>query len=245
LDKGGRGELDEALSLVADSYDLAEPQVWDASEFGAATRRKRVFVIGTLKGSCAPISAEDIEMWKRPAATVLDAIGDLASATYVEQDERDLDLWQLGDHGASAPYARSLRSNTGRTSGLRLTAHQQPVVERFAKVKQGGTDPIGRHPRLSWNQQCPTLRAGTGSDKGSYQSVRPIHPTENRVITVREAARLQGFPDDHQFHPTIWHSFRMIGNSVAPMMAEAVFRGIMSKFQSPPTMPASKMSSTE
>lgn len=242
LDKGGRGELDDALSLVADSYHVAEPQIWDASEFGAATRRKRVFVIGTLRGACAPITAADIEVWKRPAATVLDAIGDLADAIYVGQDERDLDLWQLGDLGAGSTYARGLRSNSGRTSGLRLTVHRQPVVERFAEVKQGGIDPVGRHPRLSWNQQCPTLRAGTGSDKGSYQSVRPIHPVEDRVITVREAARLQGFPDDHQFHPTVWHSFRMIGNSVAPMMAEAVFRGIMSTFHPSPTLPAPHMS---
>jgi DNA (cytosine-5)-methyltransferase 1 len=67
------------------------------------------------------------------------------------------------------------------------------------------------------------LRAGTGSDHGSYQSVRPIHPAEPRVITVREAARLQGFPDRFRFHPTVWHSFRMIGNSVSPIMAQAIF----------------------
>jgi DNA (cytosine-5)-methyltransferase 1 len=50
--------------------------------------------------------------------------------------------------------------------------------------------------------------------------MRPIHPSEPRVITVREAARLQGFPDWFLFHPTIWHSFRMIGNSVSPVMAK-------------------------
>lgn len=229
LDKGGRGELDDALSLIVNDYNVAEPQVWNASEYGAATNRKRVFVFGTLKGVCEPIVASDIERWKRPAATVHDAIGDLAGAQYVGQDERDVDLWQLNDARTVGPYARDLRTDQGRTSGLRRTAHQPAVTERFAKVEQGRSDPIGRHPRLSWNLQCPTLRAGTGSDKGSYQSVRPLHPSEHRVITVREAARLQGFPDHHQFHPTVWHSFRMIGNSVAPMMAEAVFRGILSK----------------
>jgi DNA (cytosine-5)-methyltransferase 1 len=50
-----------------------------------------------------------------------------------------------------------------------------------------------------------------------------------RVITVSEAARLQGFPDAHLFHPTIWHSFRMIGNSVSPIMSEAVFNAIATK----------------
>jgi DNA (cytosine-5)-methyltransferase 1 len=46
------------------------------------------------------------------------------------------------------------------------------------------------------------------------------------VITVREAARLQGFPDDFKFHPTIWHSFRMIGNSVSPIIARAIFSAL-------------------
>lgn len=50
--------------------------------------------------------------------------------------------------------------------------------------------------------------------------MRPIHPAEPRVITVREAARLQGFPDWFTFSSTKWHSFRMIGNSVSPLVAK-------------------------
>lgn len=107
-----------------------------------------------------------------------------------------------------------------------MVEHKADVVRRFATVMPGKMDTVGRHPRLAWDGQCPTLRAGTGADKGSRQAVRPLHPEEPRVITVREAARLQGFPDQHLFHPTIWHSFRMIGNSVSPILAEAVFRAI-------------------
>ncbi|MFS9669280.1 DNA cytosine methyltransferase, partial [Klebsiella pneumoniae] len=65
---------------------------------------------------------------------------------------------------------------------------------------------------------------------GSYQAVRPIHPTSPRVITPREAARLQGFPDWFQFHPTKWHSFRQIGNSVSPIVAEHIMRVLARKF---------------
>jgi DNA (cytosine-5)-methyltransferase 1 len=116
-----------------------------------------------------------------------------------------------------------LRTEDQTFTGHRRTAHTREVIKRFKKVKQGGVDPIGRHPRLSWSGQCPTLRAGTGNDRGSFQSVRPIHPEENRVITVREGARLQGFPDRFRFHPTVWHSFRMIGNSVSPIISKAIF----------------------
>jgi DNA (cytosine-5)-methyltransferase 1 len=125
-----------------------------------------------------------------------------------------------------------LRAPDGIFTGHRIVDHKPEVKARFAEVPQGGMDLVGRHPRLDWNGQCPTLRAGTGADKGSFQAVRPLHPSEPRVITVREAARLQGFPDVHRFHPTIWHSFRMIGNSVSPIIAEAIFRAISAKIES-------------
>jgi DNA (cytosine-5)-methyltransferase 1 len=100
------------------------------------------------------------------------------------------------------------------------------VIHRFSKVNPGEIDKISRAPRLKLDGFCPTLRAGTGRDRGSYQAVRPIHPNQHRVITPREAARLQGFPDWFQFHETKWHSFRQIGNSVSPIVSEYLFKRI-------------------
>ena len=96
------------------------------------------------------------------------------------------------------------------------------MIERFAETKPGKREPISRTVRLDPNGLCNTLRAGTGRDHGAHQALRPIHPTEDRVITPREAARLQGFPDWFQFHPTKWHSFQQIGNSVSPIVAERI-----------------------
>jgi len=226
-----RSELDDAIAVVAGSYDVIGPQVWDASQFGAPTKRPRIFVIGIDRDRCDPFSPEDMDAFKRPAATVRDAILDLQNARPLP-DQCGFDQWKITRRGAPSNYARQLRSVNGQFTGHRFTAHTEGVVDRFSRVVPGIMDKIGRHPRLAWEGQCPTLRAGTGADRGSYQSVRPFHPSENRVITVREAARLQGFPDSHLFHPTVWHSFRMIGNSVSPIIAKAVFQAIRSKVES-------------
>lgn len=114
-------------------------------------------------------------------------------------------------------------------SGCLGTRHTSEVVERFDRLGWGETDRISRSLRLSPNGFCPTLRAGTASDKGSFQAVRPIHHLNSRVITPREAARLQGFPDWFVFQPTKWHSFRQIGNSVSPIVSECIFNAIYSK----------------
>lgn len=227
------GELEAAIELVSDMYDVSDPQVWDSSQFGAATKRNRLFVVGMHRDRADPVTPEDIAVWKRPAATVRHAIADLQSASFVGHDEDGFDWWRIEKRGRPYDYAVPLRIRdrklVGRFTGNRITAHTPKVIERFSDVPQGGMEKVGRHPRLSWAGQCPTLRAGTGVDRGSYQSVRPIHPEEDRVITVREGARLQGFPDCHKFHPTVWHSFRMIGNSVSPIMAQAVFRAVSAK----------------
>lgn len=228
-----RPVLEDALDLVRDDYDFEEPRIWDASEFGAATRRNRMLVIGIRKDLGRPFRDADLELQRRPAATVREAISDLQNARELS-DDRNLpgfDRWRIAKRGKPHPYAAALRTPDGSFTGHKPTAHTSKVIARFAEVAQGGKDEIGKHPRLALDGLCPTLRAGTGSELGSFQSVRPIHPTEPRVITVREAARLQGFPDSHVFHPTIWHSFRMIGNSVSPIMAKAVFTAIRDRLR--------------
>ena len=223
------------FELVKRRYDILGPHIWDSSEFGAATKRNRMFVIGIRKDRKSPLGLADVEERKAKAPTVKKAIADLASAHPIEasDDLPGFDRWQIRRRGLPSDYAWPLRSENNVFTGHRTTAHTPAVVERFGKVKPGKVDPVGRHPRLKWHGLCPTLRAGTGSDMGLYQSVRPIHPDEDRVITVREAARLQGFPDWHIFHPTVWHSFRMIGNSVSPIMAEAIFLAVRQRLGIP------------
>lgn len=220
-------ELERAMGLATD-YVLSKPTVLDAADYGAATKRRRAFVVGSLKTgpSTKPFDFEDLKPFRAPPATVEDAIWDLRSIRPVNVEEDGTDVWQLRRNARSSEYAKNLHSHDRSLTGNKPTAHKEHVLARFSTVRPGGFDPIGKYPRLRWDGHCPTLRAGTGADKGSHQAIRPIHPHENRVITVREAARLQGFPDHHRFHPTIWHSFRQIGNSVSPIIAEAVLSAV-------------------
>ena len=228
--------LEEALGLVEKHYALLGPVIWNAAEFGAATRRPRLFVVGIHKDKGDALTLEDVARLNCNPATVKAAIADLDGAEPME-DEGGFDRWRITRRGRPSGYAKELRAPDRCFTGHRPTLHSEAVVDRFRQVVPGGIDPVGRHPRLAWASQCPTLRAGTGADRGSYQSVRPIHPGEPRVITVREAARLQGFPDCHRFHPTIWHSFRMIGNSVSPIMAKAIFRAIRRRLEDGSSVP--------
>lgn len=214
--------FERCLDLVPSRYRIVGPNILDAADYGAATRRPRLFVIGYDPEYCDPLTLVDLEGAKTQPATVRAAIGDLVSAEMVAEVD-GFDLWRIRQSGRPSEYASRLRTNERTFTGHRRTSHTARIKRRFAAVKPGGVDVVGRHPRLDWEGQCPTLRAGTGNDRGSYQSVRPIHPEEPRVITVREGARLQGFPDRFKFHPTIWHSFRMIGNSVSPIIAQAIF----------------------
>lgn len=233
---GNREVLDNALNLVADRYSIIGPIMIDAADFGAPTRRKRLFVVGVDPSDWDVPKLAILNAAKSSALTVREAIHDLGSAKPLGVDLEGWDWWRYDGRRRLSTYAAKARSApparlgagavSGQFSGHLKTRHSQAVIQRFQALRMGQQDPIGKHHKLNWEGQAPTLRAGTGSDKGSYQSVRPIHPEENRVITAREAARLQGFPDWFAFHPTVWHSFRMIGNSVSPMVSRAVLSWI-------------------
>lgn len=228
-----RHVLDAAIDMVRGDYHIFGPYPCDAADFGAATKRPRLVVIGTRKSDTSMIEAADIAAYRKPPSTIADAIADLTEVREIEVDDDGFDIWKIAKRGRPSIYAQRMRSADGRFTGHRKTEHTEAVKARFTAVPQGAFDKVGRHPRLAWTGQCPTLRAGTGADKGSFQSVRPIHPDLPRVITVREAARIQGFPDSHLFHPTVWHSFRMIGNSVSPIMAKALLSAVRDRLALP------------
>jgi DNA (cytosine-5)-methyltransferase 1 len=238
-----RAILDRGLESLGRKYSTVGPFCVDAAKFGAATRRQRVLVIGYHQERVDGLTEKDVRAAQTDAdPTVYEAIHDLPGPERASaEDDGEFCAAYTGvpPRGKKGDYARRARKlppeglassavrarfASGMRTGFKPTAHTAAVRLRFSRVEPGARDDISKCPRLAWDQPCPTLRAGTGADRGSYQSIRPIHPSQHRVITVREAARLQGFPDWFQFHPTQWHSFRMIGNSVSPLLAEIVLR---------------------
>lgn len=225
LSANNREVLLDAIASLPRQWEVLGPVILDASEYGAPTKRKRVFVFGFDRLKVRVPQLEEIIRTSAHKVCVRDAIADISSAT----PSQEAGYWQYSsDEVGFSDYASKMRSPTGRFTGQQMTQHKAETVERYATVLPGTSDPVGKHKRLHWEGLCPTLRAGTGSDRGSYQAVRPLHPSEHRVITPREAARLQGFHDDFIFHETVWHSFRMIGNSVSPLIAEALLKNIKS-----------------
>jgi DNA (cytosine-5)-methyltransferase 1 len=190
--------LTKGSNLLPSHYKIVGPLILDAADFGAATRRPRLFIIGYDPGRCDPIRPSDFDARTIAPSTVHAAIKDLTGAEMIGEVD-GYDTWKITCRGRPTLYATSLRSSDGIFTSHRATAHTNEVTRRFTSLVPGQVDPIGRHPKLSWNGQCPNLRAGTGKERGSYQSVRPIHPEEPRVITVREAARLQGSPTTSNF----------------------------------------------
>lgn len=245
----------EAFNHVA-NYHILEPICVNASEYGAPTVRTRYFFIGYLdNGQIDPLSVNDITAMQVPEelrTTVRQALEGLPSdiryrsknssgLKKVTQNYLNINMIHeqsdffyqrvvgmipegVGDEGYVNAYKERHIVN-----GFYPTKHTSGVRTRYAQLIPGQQDKISKSTRLDPDGYCPTLRAGTGPEKGSYQAVRPIHYDRARVITPREAARLQGFPDWYKLPETIWHGFRQIGNSVSPIAAERVLSAIYQK----------------
>ena len=241
LDPNYSSIVDSALEHVESRYNLIRGIEVCASDFGVPTSRRRVLFIGLLKGE-SEVSRDRLEKKsKSKAVYVAEALFGLPlirsdwqaeyqgwrSVQYQPNTSFSKRLPGFVPTGVGCPEALERLRKHGEVSGCLGTSHTPDVRRRFQKLKPGSQDPISKCVRLRHDGLCPTLRAGTGPELGSYQAVRPIHPTSPRVITPREAARLQGFPDWFRFDATKWHSFRMIGNSVSPILAEKILSQII------------------
>lgn len=203
--------------------------------FSVPQSRRRVIVLGAL-GDDIPSRPTPVE----GEVSVEEALDGLPSpanyATLLDADEVDLTPEDVERRASiKSAYARilaGLEALPGDKSrprawepttltGSRRTTHTKATVSRFAETELGAVEPKSRLYRLPLDGPSRTLRAGTGSERGSHTSPRPIHPLEDRVITVREAARLHGYPDWFRFHTTNWHGHRQVGNSVPPPLARA------------------------
>ncbi|MDB9315666.1 DNA cytosine methyltransferase [Spirulina sp. CS-785/01] len=245
--------------LEAGGYQITTPvQILNAKGFGVPQERKRLFLLGSRQGESPLVYPP---MGEQETPTVKAAIADLPNLDeFSELADRDalrlssLQLHQLETQASE--YVQKLRHGNldqnnyayprqwdpSLLTGLRQTHHQPAIRTRFQNTPPGKKEAISRLPRLSWEGYCPTLRAGTNSDRGSHTSPRPLHPQFNRVIGVREAARLHSFPDWFRLHVTKWHGFRQVGNAVPPLLARAIGQQVMKALGKPPSKPTHPVS---
>lgn len=240
-------------TMSASGYKVVLPwRVLQAADYGTPQSRRRLILMGaradvpmptypqstvtprTLRGG---VESRDYSLPLGPS--VWDAISDLPDAhSYLDLETSDTVRARLGD---PSPYAAVLRGvmrdihdysyprrfNPNILTSSARTKHTDKSIDRFAATPPGTTEPVSRFLRLHPEGIANTLRAGTASDRGAYTAPRPIHPTLPRVITVREAARLHGYPDWFRFHVTKWNGFREIGNSVPARLAQAVAAALL------------------
>jgi DNA (cytosine-5)-methyltransferase 1 len=227
--------LEELVEEFENSgYAIRKPwRVLNASAYGVPQSRERLILLGARKGLKLP----DYPKPNLISPTCEDALDDLPNAEefrmLLDDDEVRLpaNAWKY-----PSQYAREMRCLTNNawhygyvrdwdprvlTASMR-TGHTNISKRRFKETTCGDTEPISRFFKLAPTGISNTLRAGTDAARGAFTSPRLIHYRFPRCVTVREMARLHGFPDWFRFQMTKWHGARQIGNAVPPPLARAV-----------------------
>jgi DNA (cytosine-5)-methyltransferase 1 len=228
-------ELVAAFSSAG--YDVQLPwKVLDAADYGVPQHRERLILFGARKGAKLPEYPANAAA--RP--TCHEALGDLPDAdrfdALLSSDETA--VAKLGRPSRYASELRCLSNGAWHLGHVRewtpsiltssaRTDHSEISRRRFGATEPGLVEPVSRFFKLSPDGVSNTLRAGTDSARGAFTSPRPIHYAFDRCVTVREMARLHGYPDWFRFHATKWHGARQIGNSVPPPLARAVAASVV------------------
>lgn len=185
---------------------VVQAKVINAADFGVPQTRKRLFVLGVRKNLKAQITLpEGIDTeWK----TVRDAIADLPAPR----------------SEAARFYPNHLPDNISDLNRERIShvppgggRMDIPVHLRLAchSVSVDVAGHRGVYGRLDWEKPAGTITTKCNS----FTRGRFAHPIENRNITMREAARLQSFPDSFAFHGGTVDVAHQVGNAVPPMLS--------------------------
>jgi DNA (cytosine-5)-methyltransferase 1 len=210
---------------------MVEYRILKAEEYGAPQERRRIFFLGNRIG--LPIIWPEVTHGKGrlPFVTIGDAISDLPKLSNGE--DRGVLSYRTE---AKSDFQRMMRE--GSTCVLNHAAPRlAPInLRRMKEIPQGGSwrdipvdllpagmkkarrcDHTKRYGRMAWDGLACTILTKCDLHWGAY-----IHPEQDRSISVREAARLQSFPDWFEFRGARTEQYVQVGNAVPPLLGRKI-----------------------
>ena len=208
------------------SYGVSHAPL-NASHFGVPQNRTRYFIVANRTKRPFKMPQRS----SRAPTTVRDAIHDLPE---LNNGNTQGELPYSSNHPSA--YASAMRSEQTVCKNNLVTHNNAVVVERYKYIPQGANW-IAIPRRLMSNYE-DTSRCHTGIYHrlsysrpavvlGNYRKNMLIHPRQDRGLSVREAARLQSFPDSYEFFGSIGFQQQQVANAVPPFLAKAVFSSIV------------------
>lgn len=201
-----------------------------AANYGAPQKRNRFVVMGIKKSLTDEVKLPLGSFAEENYRTVRDAISDLEDVRTVTEVSEDTGtpvepLIEISDLG------RALRDTTSLHNHI-ITNTREAAMQRFKALKQGQNfhaldDSLKKntYTDISRTQNTIYLRLDYDKPSGTVVNVRKsmwVHPVLDRAVSVREAARLQTFPDSFIFYGTKDKQYQQVGNAVPPIMAKAI-----------------------
>lgn len=242
--------LNELLESFRSSGYEVDWRVINAANFGLPQNRERLIVVGNRDGrqfewpelthevdhrSMAGTDAKRLVPTPlfsgtlRPALTLMDAIHDLPEvAAGEEANEYRTDV-------IATEYERAMRGSEQRITLHRATAHGEKMLEI---IRNAGTNRSALPDGLTTSgfSSCYSrLEPDRPSVTLTVNFVHPssnkcIHPSQDRALTPREGARLQGFPDSFRFIGSRTQIVKQIGNAVPPLLGRVVAEALLDQW---------------
>lgn len=219
--------FDKIVSSFEDYGYCTSWFVLNSADYGIPQVRNRLFIIGSLEGIKVPPPTKN----GFQTVTVKDALSDLPIL-----ENGNTSSVHIYSSRPKSEYAKKLRGELSECTGHLVTKNSPLIIERYRHIPQGGNwESIPEELMANYANKS---RCHTGIYKrldpskpsvviGNFRKNMLIHPYQNRGLSVREAARLQSFPDSFEFKGSIGFQQQQVGNAVPPQLAKILFESIM------------------
>lgn len=201
-----------------------------AVEFGVPQKRERFVIVGVKKKISPKVELPQGHAKPSEYSTVKDAIGDIADLAVGYDVATDIGTTLKEAPSSISELGKKLRDYATLHNHI-ATSSTKTALNRFTALRQGDNfHDLDSSLKTTYfdserTQKTIYLRLRYDEPSGTVINVRKsmwIHPFHNRALSIREAARLQTFPDSFVFFGTKDAQYQQVGNAVPPMLAKAI-----------------------